>query len=287
MSSKIIAGTTAGTALNMSADTTGILEIQTGSTPTTAITVDASQNVGIGIASPSVKLQAVGAIKSSNSGDTVSTRLENDGVYATGTDLYLVAPASKFMSFYANSAERMRIDTSGNLLVGTTSSLANGLTVTGGGGPQFSLNTTTRFTQFNFYNSGSQKGFIAFDNDVTRLIIQNASAGVYLSSGATSWTSNSDERNKDIIEPITDAVNKVSTLRTIIGKYKTDGKDKRRAFLIAQDVEKVFPEAVEASNPDDLGVNYTDVIPLLTAAIKEQQVMIEELKTKVAALEAK
>lgn len=59
MSSKIIAGTTSGTALNMSADTSGILEIQTGSGPTTAITVDAGQRtmfpttIGVGGATPS------------------------------------------------------------------------------------------------------------------------------------------------------------------------------------------------------------------------------------------
>ena len=45
MSSKIIAGTTSGTALNLSSDTSGQLEIQTGSTPTTAITVNSSQIV--------------------------------------------------------------------------------------------------------------------------------------------------------------------------------------------------------------------------------------------------
>lgn len=59
MSSKIIAGTTSGTALNMSADTSGQLEIQTGSTPTTAITIDANQRsmfpttIGVGGATPS------------------------------------------------------------------------------------------------------------------------------------------------------------------------------------------------------------------------------------------
>ena len=227
----------------------------------------------------------------SSGGDTnttlaASTSVTTPLVTNAGT-LSLSATGSNIVTASTNNTERMRIDSSGNLLVGTTSSLANGLTVTGGSGPQLSLNTTTRFTQLNLYNSGSQKGFIAFDNDLTRLVIQNASAGVYLSSGATSWTSNSDERNKDIIEPITDAVNKVSTLRTVIGKYKTDEDGTRRSFLIAQDVQAVLPEAVEASNPNDLGVNYTDVIPLLVAAIKEQQAIITDLKARIETLENK
>jgi len=52
MASIISAGTTSGTALNMSADTTGVLQLATGATPTTAVTIDTSQNVGIGTASP-------------------------------------------------------------------------------------------------------------------------------------------------------------------------------------------------------------------------------------------
>jgi hypothetical protein len=111
--------------------------------------------------------------------------------------------------------------------------------------------------------------------------------GVYLGWGNTSWTANSDERNKDIIEPILDAVNKVSSLRAVIGKYKTDNEGTRRSFLIAQDVQKVLPEAVDATNPDNLGVQYTEVIPLLVAAIKEQQALIESLTSRLTALEGK
>jgi hypothetical protein len=114
------------------------------------------------------------------------------------------------------------------------------------------------------------------------------SNGVYLTNGATSWTAVSDERNKDIIEPISDAANKVSQLRTVIGKYKTDEEGTRRAFLIAQDVQTVLPEAVTVDTDEDatLGVAYTDIIPLLTAAIKEQQETITALEARVAALES-
>jgi hypothetical protein len=55
--------------------------------------------------------------------------------------------------------------------------------------------------------------------------------------------------------------------------------------LIAQDVEAVLPEAVESSNPDELGLRYTEVIPLLVAALKEAKERIETLEAKVAALE--
>lgn len=109
-----------------------------------------------------------------------------------------------------------------------------------------------------------------------------STVGVSLANNATSWGSFSDERMKDIIEPITNAVDKVNTLRTVIGKYKTDEEDKRRPFLIAQDVQAILPEAVYDDKSEDkfLSLSYTDVIPLLVASIKE-------LTAKVTALENK
>jgi hypothetical protein len=103
-------------------------------------------------------------------------------------------------------------------------------------------------------------------------------------AGGTSWGSLSDERKKDIIEPITGAIAKTCSLRTVIGKYKTDAADKRRVFLIAQDVQAVLPEAV-IDNDDELSLQYTDMIPLLTAAIKEQQALIETLQSRISTLE--
>jgi hypothetical protein len=57
--------------------------------------------------------------------------------------------------------------------------------------------------------------------------------------------------------------------------------------LIAQDVQVVLPEAVDASNPDKLGVAYTEVIPLLVAAIKELSAKNDALETRLSVLEAK
>jgi hypothetical protein len=112
--------------------------------------------------------------------------------------------------------------------------------------------------------------------------------GVSLAANGTSWGAISDERLKDIIEPINDASEKVASLRAVIGKYKTDEEGTRRSFLIAQDVQAVFPEAVVRASKDDdtLLLQYTDILPLLVKANQEQQALITDLTARIAALEA-
>ena len=141
----------------------------------------------------------------------------------------------------------------------------------------------------NFTYATAVQAQMYYVNSNSRLTVVNGTNGVYLASGGTSWTSNSDERVKDIIEPITDAANKVSTLRTVIGKYKTDSEGTRRSFLIAQDVQAVLPEAVSIDTDEQgtLGVAYTEVIPLLVAAIKELKAELDTAKAEIAALQAK
>jgi hypothetical protein len=106
--------------------------------------------------------------------------------------------------------------------------------------------------------------------------------GLYLINGSTSWASISDERLKTDLVPIKDAVNKVSSLRSVIGRYKTDEVGITRSFLIAQDVQKVLPEAVNIQNNETktLGLQYTDIIPLLVASIKELTARVQYLENK-------
>jgi len=135
-------------------------------------------------------------------------------------------------------------------------------------------------------SASSSNGYvIGHITAVSRFQVQvGGTGGVELSSGGTSWSAMSDERLKDVIEPITSAIDKVNQLRSVIGKYKTDAADKRRSFLIAQDVKKVLPEAVSettlAKDATDtyLTVAYTDLIPLLVAAINEMSAEIKALK---------
>jgi hypothetical protein len=193
---------------------------------------------------------------------------------------------NNYMRFGTNSTERMRIDSSGQILMGTSSVLSGGV-------DGLHLNTSAD-TGITFGYGGTVKGWLYFivnaamqlqtPTGITIRMRSGGTAGVELTNGGTSWNSLSDEHKKDIIEPITNASEKVSTLRAVIGKFKEEDEGIRRSFLIAQDVQKVLPEAVEENDEGDLLLSYTETIPLLVAAIKEQQEQLNQFKTELAAL---
>lgn len=166
---------------------------------------------------------------------------------------------------------------SGKFLSGSTVGNANGANT------QFNINgVANKAGRIAFQESGSDKWLMgngaASENGVFEVFDATNGTGVQLARGATSWAAGSDESIKDIIEPIGDAATKVASLRAVIGKYKTDPDGTRRSFLIAQDVLAVLPEAVDDTNPNKLGVRYTEIIPLLVAAIAELQAEILKLK---------
>jgi hypothetical protein len=57
--------------------------------------------------------------------------------------------------------------------------------------------------------------------------------------------------------------------------------------LIAQDVQKILPEAVHTQDDGTLGLQYDGLIPLLVAGIKEQQEVIKNLEARLAKVEGK
>ena len=207
------------------------------------------------------------------------------------------------ITFNTGGSEAMQIDSSGR--VGIGSSPTAQLEIYGVGGSGWSGGARNTLYLKNANSTSNQSNFILFGsegtgsscfigNDITadgttinQLNVEaGGSGGVFLASGATSWTAVSDERLKTDLETIQNAAAKVSSLRAVTGRYKTDDIDKRRAFLIAQDVQQVLPEAITVGSDEDqtLGLSYADTVPLLVAAIQEQQEQIEQLKAEVAAL---
>ena len=146
-------------------------------------------------------------------------------------------------------------------------------------------NSGSRYSVLQFTNATTYKSQIYWDNSNTNLYVQNASGGVYLTNTGTSWTSASDERLKENLIPIENGLSKVCSLRAVIGNFISDETKKATPFLIAQDVQSVLPEAVtsttlkdDETNTEYLGVAYTEVIPLLVAAIKELKAEFDAYK---------
>ena len=110
--------------------------------------------------------------------------------------------------------------------------------------------------------------------------------GVVMTTTATSWSSDSDERVKTEITPFENSLEKICSLRAGTGKYLADELNISRSFLIAQDVQKVLPEAVDVGEGENgtLQLRYTDVIPLLVASVKELNAKVDAQALEIQAL---
>ncbi len=143
--------------------------------------------------------------------------------------------------------------------------------------------------------TGNQHDYIFFDADVgISFFSANAEDMRLTDAGALHVdddiiafsTTISDERLKENIQPIEDALSKVNQLRGVTFTYISDGRDS--AGLIAQDVEKVLPSAVRESElplqmndgKDYKILQYDQTIGLLVESIKELTAKVEKLEKK-------
>jgi hypothetical protein len=268
---------------------------------------DASGNVGMGTASPQSKLHVYTGASGVTPNSESKLTVESSGTAAIG----ILAPAANESIVYfgnptsnvdggivynhnsrnmifrtAGNTNRMRMDSTGRLIIGadTANASESKLEIRGPSNTGLSiymLKAGQVEVNMGFGGGGDSNFYI---NSGSNTI---GTSGVYLPNVGYSWSSVSDERMKTIIEPIENASAKVATLRTVIGYFNNDTTQTRRPFLIAQDVQAVLPEAVSVQNTETgtLGMSYTDTIPLLVAAINEQQALITSLTARVAALE--
>jgi len=240
---------------------------------TTAVTIDTSQNVGIGTASPVSKLNVnggsvtlaettTGAYNIDFQSRTASTNARIQYDQLTNTTGQLL--------FYTNGGsltERMRIDSSGNLLVGRTAQTPYtnvGFTVTSSGRTEITRVTGGDAIAFYVSASGNNVG----------TIVTNAST--------TSYNTSSDYRLKENIAPMTGALAKVALLKPSTYKWKVDGADGEG--FIAHELAEVCPHAVNGEkdavdadgNPKYQGIDTSFLVATLTAALQETKALIDQ-----------
>jgi len=250
--------------------------------------IDSSGKVGIGTSSPALTLSLSGgtgtgpATSGTTQNGTFRIRTAANGVIDFGS---LSSTGAGWIQATDQTSLAQNYDlllnpNGGKLLVGTTSGFTDEKV-------SFVSSTTTLLTLRSTGATAGRYTRFAIDGSGSIFILDNNGTGQYQVYGTSAWTAISDERVKDIIEPITNAIEKVNSLRSVIGKLKKDPDGTRKVFLIAQDVQAVLPEAVNVQDDEigTLGLQYTDVIPLLVAAIKEQQALITQLTTRITALE--
>jgi len=197
----------------------------------------------------------------------------NNNVGIIGTEFGTGGTGHTPLTFQAGGTERMRIATNGDVTFGVTSAY-----------------DTALIWRQDF--TGGIHGRIYATGLPRVVVVAGESGGVQLTSGATSWTSNSDERLKNINGGIENALNKLLTLRAVNFSWKSDTTNKENLGLIAQDVEEQFPQIVDKTElpktgeeeqtdkTEYLGVRYTELVPVLVKAIQELKAEIDELKNK-------
>ena len=284
MTVTINASTSSG--LITTADNSGILGIQTAGT--TALTIDASQNVGIGTTSPNVEAGFIGATVNGSSGSFLDfeANANHNGRIITDTNrnFSIQNPAAFAITFATNGSERARIAAAGDFLMGKTATddsttgfayRASGYisVARNGGAPCYFNRTGTDGTVVEIANDSSTVGSIS------------------VSGSSTAYNTSSDYRLKNTIAPMTGALAKVALLKPVTYKWKVDGENGEG--FIAHELAKVVPQCVtgekdaidEDGKPVYQGIDTSFLVATLTAAIQEQQAIIESLTQRITALE--
>lgn len=266
-----------------------------GDTDANLLFLDASTDrVGIGTSTPAAKLDVDGAaIVRGFLTPTDAIKLGANTSAPSTTDAFIYRPADNTLAFGTASSERMRLDASGRLLVGTSSAnissaryacfnapsganVAGSFKSDGGAAAQVveAWNSATTgnnvFVTFYTETSATARGEISYNR----------------SSGLVAYGTTSDYRAKEIIGPVQNPGATIDALRVYEGVMK--GATQSRPMLIAHETQAHAPYAVsgvkddlnEDGTPKFQQMDVSSLVPLLLAEL-------QSLRARVAALEAK
>jgi len=253
---------------------------------------NAGNKVGIGTSSPSQKLHVVGKGQFT------------DDVILSGSSPRL--DFNNYLRMYSTSsgAERLRIDSSGNVLVGTTSPVNSNSRiashVAGGGLAIETKPSSDNYYPAVFYNSsGATAGYI------------------WATASATSYNTSSDYRLKENVVPMTGSIDRLKALNPSRFNFIVDADTTVDGFL-AHEAQEVVPECVtgtkdammtqeyevtpaveaitdeegnvtteaveavmgEREVPDMQGIDQSKLVPLLVSALQEAVARIEVLESQ-------
>jgi hypothetical protein len=224
--------------------------------------ITSAGRVGIGTDSPGTPLDVIGGIRSRVSSGSAILYLNN------GATQHSIQNDSNELVFYENAIEAFRVDISGNLLVGTASTVGSfgaKLEILGATGGGRCINTKvtvdTSSNHITFHNGNGQVGSISTNGSTT------------------SYNTSSDARLKENIADAEDAGAKVDAIQVRQFDWKADGSHQDYG-MVAQELMTVAPEAVsgDPESDDMMGVDYSKLVPML---VKE----IQSLRARVAQLE--
>lgn len=241
---------------------------------TQAMTLDASGNLRIGAIAALLGTERL-TVASALS-DTAAAFQQASGITmaigADSTGAYSGSVTNQPYVLRTSNTERMRIDSSGNLLVGTTSNINNAKFIVDGGSQttaQFYRGSTAASSQIYFSNGNGVVG------------------QVYTEGSNTVYATSSDYRLKENIQPMQNALDVVAQLNPVTFTWKADGSDGQS--FIAHELQAIMPDcvtgekdAVDAEgNPVYQGIDTSFLVPTLTKAIKELKAEVDSLKAQL------